>query len=495
MVEILIVDDVPANLYSLEELLLSIEKSNDIQLSIQKANSGEKALILALKKEIDLIILDIQMPTMNGFETAKYLHTKQKTKNIPIIFLTAVFKSEEFIKNGFEIGAIDYLTKPIDKELFSQKIKNYLLYISEQKKTLQLNKNLKNLSFETDLLQLILDDRARIVYYNELIEKSFPSIALDQGIYDFIDSLEDMKEEEKKAFLNYLNTINLFHDKKDISVLSYKEKYYQASFIPVKNQYLLSLKDITREIELQNKHAKLEASYQTDLEHTKEKLLMIFTHELKTPLNGIIGFSSYITRAFEKPLTPQKIERCFSLSQKVESLGRVLLSHVNSLLDLAKLKDGKIKFHYQKSSLKGIIDEFCDTYEHIYEDKEIQIDAKRIVISTDRSMMTHIFENIMTNALKHSKTKIKITLKEDEQYFYFVVEDDGEGVGKKMEKKIFELFEQGEEISLTRDRSGTGIGLHLVKRLCDVMGYTIAVEDSQILGGAKFSVIGKIKEE
>lgn len=114
---ILIVDDSPANLFTLEALLQRLDNCKIVQ-----AGSGWEALAATLEHEIDLILLDIQMPTMDGYETAQHLKMTVRTRNIPIIFVTAVFKSEEFIKHGYEVGAVDYLTKPLDDNLLLNRI-------------------------------------------------------------------------------------------------------------------------------------------------------------------------------------------------------------------------------------------------------------------------------------------------------------------------------------------------------------------------------------
>lgn len=108
---ILIVDDNENNLFTLRSLLSRLENCD-----ILEANSGEEALKQVLNNKIDLILLDIQMPEIDGFEVAKILKSSKATKEIPIIFLTAVFKEDQFIKRGFNLGATDYLTKPIDNE-------------------------------------------------------------------------------------------------------------------------------------------------------------------------------------------------------------------------------------------------------------------------------------------------------------------------------------------------------------------------------------------
>lgn len=130
-VNILIVDDRPENLVSLKALI------EDRELNIICANSGQEALSHLLDNEFSLVLMDVQMPEMDGFETAKLMRGMKKTRNIPIIFVTAISKEEKFIFKGYEVGAIDYIYKPIDSVILKSKIKVFVeLY--KQKKLFQL---------------------------------------------------------------------------------------------------------------------------------------------------------------------------------------------------------------------------------------------------------------------------------------------------------------------------------------------------------------------
>ncbi len=126
--KILIVDDVPSNLFTLKTLL-----EERFPADIIEAGSGFEALEVLMRDSIDLIILDIQMPEMDGFQTAKLVRSRKKTKNIPIVFLTAAYKSEDFKNKGFALGATDYLTKPIDDYQLTNRINAYLSIIRLEK--------------------------------------------------------------------------------------------------------------------------------------------------------------------------------------------------------------------------------------------------------------------------------------------------------------------------------------------------------------------------
>ncbi len=108
-----------------------------------RRTSGQAALDIALKDpRIDLIVLDVQMPEMDGFQTASMLKVRQKTRDIPIIFLTAAYKTDEFQQKGYEVGAADYLLKPIDDNQLINKISTYLRLIEKER---DMNRRLETL--------------------------------------------------------------------------------------------------------------------------------------------------------------------------------------------------------------------------------------------------------------------------------------------------------------------------------------------------------------
>ncbi|MBT6610593.1 MAG: diguanylate cyclase [Deltaproteobacteria bacterium] len=127
---ILIVDDDLVNLLVLEKML----KNQD--LNITKAGSGIEALELIEKTNFALILLDAQMPELNGFETAKKIRSSKKHRDLPIIILSAVSKTKEFILKGYEAGAVDYLLKPIDQFLLMSKV-NVFCELHKQKELLE----------------------------------------------------------------------------------------------------------------------------------------------------------------------------------------------------------------------------------------------------------------------------------------------------------------------------------------------------------------------
>jgi two-component system sensor histidine kinase/response regulator len=159
-VTILIVDDKPANIYALETLLDKPDRT------FLNATNGNDALKLALNNDIDLIILDVQMPEMDGFEVAQILKLNKKTKDIPIIFASAEKKERQSVMKGFEEGAVDYLSKPLDPELTTAKV-SVLLKIQLQKKEL-IEKNQSLEKADAQIKQLNADLQKNLFQLEEV---------------------------------------------------------------------------------------------------------------------------------------------------------------------------------------------------------------------------------------------------------------------------------------------------------------------------------------
>jgi len=194
---VLIVDDKKANVQALQALL----NDHFPLIKIKDVDNGEDALKIANSKRIDLIILDVQMPGMSGFEVASFLKKNPNTKDIPVIFLTAVYKSDEFEEKGYDLGAIEYFTKPINEKQFINRI---ALYVQIFEKNYEIQKQRK-------LLQAILDSETNLTLTTDFDRVAFAN----RAFLDFF-GVDDLKE-CKKQYSNVLNIFlnNKFYSKED----------------------------------------------------------------------------------------------------------------------------------------------------------------------------------------------------------------------------------------------------------------------------------------
>jgi diguanylate cyclase (GGDEF)-like protein len=145
-INILLVDDRPENLMAMEAVLERPE------LNIVKAQSGNDALAATLERDFALVLLDVQMPDMDGFEVAHLMKKNEKTRYIPIIFLTAISKEKKYIFKGYQTGAVDYLLKPLETEILKSKV-DVFLQLHRQKQQLHLQTRILDEKI-TQLLEL-----------------------------------------------------------------------------------------------------------------------------------------------------------------------------------------------------------------------------------------------------------------------------------------------------------------------------------------------------
>lgn len=149
---ILIVDDRAENLLTLESILENPE------LNIVKARSGNEALGLMLEYNFAMVILDVQMPEMDGFETAELMRSNERTRSIPIIFVTAISKQRQHVFKGYEAGAVDYLYKPLDLEILQSKIKAYIEFFKQKHSLEQTTKKLEKTIQELDYAKRVAEE-------------------------------------------------------------------------------------------------------------------------------------------------------------------------------------------------------------------------------------------------------------------------------------------------------------------------------------------------
>lgn len=173
---VLIVDDRPENILALESIL------EGLPLKIYTSLSGNDALALMFDTDFSLVLLDVQMPEMNGFEVAELMRSCEKTRSIPIIFVTAINKEQKYVFKGYELGAVDYLFKPIEPLVLKSKIKVFI-EIYKQKNLLQK---------QAYLLEQKIEELIRLRESNFELQKlsahdSLTDIPNRRGLDEFLD--------------------------------------------------------------------------------------------------------------------------------------------------------------------------------------------------------------------------------------------------------------------------------------------------------------------
>lgn len=210
----LLVDDLPENLFALKKLLERLE------INIFTAQTGEEALELMLKQDFAVSLIDVQMPGMGGFELAEIMRSTEKTKHIPIIFVTAMGTNPQVEFKGYEAGAVDFLLKPLDEPIVLSKVKVFMdLYAQKQ----LLEKKIRKLRDTEESLKAALKNRDDFLSIcSHELNTPLTALKLQLQILDKKQKSKDFIKEEVQQFIKHTNRsleriIHLVNDMLDIS--------------------------------------------------------------------------------------------------------------------------------------------------------------------------------------------------------------------------------------------------------------------------------------
>ncbi|RYU91564.1 response regulator [Mucilaginibacter terrigena] len=476
-VNILIVDDREENIIALEALL----SRNDIRLFT--TTSPNDALKIAWENPIAIALVDVQMPGMDGFELVQMLKSNPRTKDIMVIFVTAISKETKYAVKGFGAGAVDYLYKPLDPYITSAKVDAFIQLARSRDEIRQKNDELQDFSIvvknSADIICAVDADTLRIRSVNPAVEailgykqtevlgKSIIDLAIDADRDVFRKKLGEIIKDNKSFSVSEFQ-FNTF-DKHVIWVecrASYRNKtiFINISDSSPQKSYQLQL--------IKSKEA---AEYGKKV---KETFLANMSHELRTPVNGIIGLSNLLRKT---PLNDQQN----GLLDMLETSSRSLLGVINDVLDISKIEAGKFSIVRAPNNLKAIVNSVAGLLKFNADEKNIEfiVEIDNDVPDTlmvDSLRLNQILMNLLSNAIKFTdRGYVKLTVSvlqklNDKVKLKFSVEDTGIGIPTDRLSKIFESFEQAED-DTTNKYGGTGLGLTIVKKLIELKGGDLTV--------------------
>ncbi|AZA80182.1 response regulator [Chryseobacterium sp. G0186] len=459
---ILIVDDNQSNLYSLQKLL----ESKDFQ--VETAGSGEEALGKALKNDYALIILDVQMPDMDGFEVAETLADYSKTKDVPIIFLSAVNTDKKFITQGYASGGKDYVTKPVDPEILLLKVKTFY---NLQEKNLAMKKTQQNLELEVKgRRESQVTMKSQIDHFHLMLE-SLPQIAFtlnEDGIVDFVNGKWYQYSDVEQVFPE---THPDDHDiREELERCRKKGKALELE-IRIKNivsgnyrYHLLRITPVYDENRIKNWVGTFtDIDDQKKVEKEKDEFLSIASHELKTPLTSIKAYVQLLERKLKLDKESPEAGFVTKVQGQIEKLNTL----ITDLLDVSKIENGKLKINKKPVNLESVISNAVETILQTHDEREVRIDRHGtkpdILIPLDEIRIEQVLINFLTNAIKYSPKNNQVivtTFVDDEaQEVRVNVTDFGIGIPDFKQDAVFKKFYRVEESSL--QFQGMGIGLFI----------------------------------
>ncbi|MFD1256576.1 response regulator [Mucilaginibacter terrae] len=490
IVNILVVDDREENIIALEALL----KRDDI--NILSTTSPNEALRIAWENPISIAMVDVQMPEIDGFELVEMLKANPRTKDILIIFVTAISKEAKYAVKGFGTGAVDYLYKPLDPYITSAKVDSFIQLAQHQRDIKAKNDELQNFAImvknSADIITTIDAQAFRIQSINqavykilghqpvELIQKSIVELAAPVNQNKFRKKLSDIVNSN----LNYAVAEYQFEtfDKRMIWVecrITYNNKMLFLNISDVSPQ-----KSYQQEL-IKSKEA---SDYSRKI---KENFLANMSHELRTPVNGIIGLTSMLRKS---PLDEQQK----NVIDLLEVSSQSLLGVINDVLDISKIEAGKFSIIRKPHDIRRVVKSVFDLLKYKADEKDIELlldidgDVPEI-LQFDSLRVNQILMNLLSNAIKFTergyvKLQLSVLQKLNENVkIKFSVLDSGIGIAPDRLNKIFDSFEQAENDTEAKF-GGTGLGLTIVKKLIELKGGELTVS-SQVGTGSVFNFI------
>ncbi len=483
-----------------KNLLLNLLKES--YENVYSTLNDDDAVKLFNLHKIDLVIKYVRKYKDGDLQIVEKFR-KDKLE-IPIFAIYDLPKIEFFTKT-VEVGINRTFPIPINKDMFLRAIIHYCNNKATQKMLL-------------DQIKL-LDDYKEAIDRSFLVSKTDPDGIITDANENFCKVSGYSKEEllgQSHSIVRHPEThVRVFKDmwKKILNRGVWKgriknlnkngETYVVESVIsPIVDsdenitEFIAIRQDVTKfiktgrlVIEKEQEKKEMEKEHYKILNKTKDDFLVVFTHELKTPLNAIINFSNSASKRIEKIDSPRK-DSLIEMMQIIKSNGYNMLLTINNILDLSKLKSDRLEYKKDKFTLGDIFDDLMSRYDALIQESEVNINIKRSYMDNklllDRYRTTQIISNILSNSIKYSNKEVLIFADIVDNRLVLTMEDNGPGIVNK--EKIFELYEQEDDNEIKRASKGTGIGLHFVKLLCEGMSINLKLEDSKKLGGTKFTL-------
>jgi PAS domain S-box-containing protein len=489
-VNILIVDDREENIVALRALL----ERNDIR--IFSTTSPNEGLKLAWENQIAIALVDVQMPEMDGFEFVEMLKSNPRTKDILVIFVTAISKDAKYAVKGLGAGAMDYLYKPLDPYITSAKVDSFIQLAKYQAEIKLKNEDLQNFAIvvknSADIICSVDAQTLSIQNINDAVDRIMgfkPAVLLGTSIIDFAT---DDQQTMFRTKLGEIITGNLGSSVFEIQFDTFSKRVIWAECrVAYQNKVLfLNISDISPQKSYQNQliRAKEQAEYGKKV---KETFLANMSHELRTPVNGIIGLTSMLRKT---ELNDQQN----SMIDLLEVSSQSLLGVINDVLDISKMEAGKFSIVRSANNVHDLIRSVYGLLKFKADESNIEFlleidNDVPLNLMIDSLRLNQILMNLLSNAIKFTErgyVKLKVSVQQklnDQVKLKFTVEDTGIGILKSKLSTIFDSFEQADDDTASK-YGGTGLGLAIVKRLIELKGGELTVS-SDVGKGSIFSFI------
>jgi signal transduction histidine kinase len=494
--KILIVDDRRENLVALRQVL------REVDAEVIEATSGNEALAVTLDHDFAVALLDVQMPGMTGYELAEHLRGEAKTRQMPIVFLTACYADEQHVFQGYAAGGIDYITKPYLPEVLRGKVNAFLemacirrelevhrdrLETLVAERTYLLNERAKELACLYALSNLVAEPRNSI---NESLKAAvdlispgyqYPEIArarirfagaefASPGFRDtpWKQSADIIVSGERRGAV-------------EVCYLEETPAIDAGPFLPGERDLIIAIgRHLAFMIQRKEAEAVLIAANAelTHLDHLKTTFVSTVSHELRTPLAIAKEAIHLLLDGIPGAINEQQDMVLRIAGDHVDRLERI----ISDLLDIAKIEAGELRSARAPVNIVALARRVASGFQFRAAKKSIALavdaSAEDITLYVDADKVMEIFSNLIANAITFTEVgSIDVRITESADAVECAIADSGMGIREEDVPDVFGKFQQFGRVPGPGPQ-GTGLGLAIVKGLVELHHGSIRVEST-----------------
>jgi PAS domain S-box-containing protein len=449
-VNILLVDDRRENLLALEGILKSLDQN------LVQAMSGAQALKFLLRNDAAVILLDVEMPDMDGFQTATLIREREKTRHTPIIFLTAISKSDVHVSQGYSLGGVDYIFKPFAPDVLKSKVAAFVDMFKQRHEAQRQSALLKSeRDFVSAVLDtvasfvLVLDFQGRILRVNraweEMMGYTFAEVK-GHHLWDYVEDIEQAKE--------FLKANRQGAECEEFWMTKGKTRRRVSwcstilgNDLKGDGHFVVTGRDIT---ELRQRTEELEG------------FTYSVSHDMRAPVRAIDGFTRILIEEYANSLDEEGRRLLAIVRQNTEKMGEL----IDGLLALSRLGREKIIFtDIDMNQLATSAFEEQKAAGGPHRNIEYKV-APLPAAYGDKRLITQVFQNLLSNAIKFTRRseqpQIEVGYEKGPGEDIYFVRDNGVGFDMQHAQKLFGTFQR---LHAANEFEGSGIGLATVQRI------------------------------
>jgi len=484
---ILAVDDDAAALYATSRILRSAG------YEVIEATNGASALAAAA--EADLVVLDVNLPDIDGFEVCRRLRARSETARLPVLHLSATFTNNADFAHGSQAGADSYLTRPVEPPVLIATVRTLLFARQADSIRLGLDAKLHTMFNLAPVAMAILDQAFNYESVN-------PAYCALTGY-----AAEELTGRPGEVVLDAPAAVRWGDVLAELAPAGYWSKQltmrkkngtlakveWQIATEKISRVRILTATDITRQLRAENARELLlesERAARAAAERSnrmKEEFLATLSHELRNPLNAILGWATVLSRK------PDLSESVRDGLKAIERNSRIQAQMIADLLDHAGITFGKMRMVAETIDpypiVRAALDVVNTSAGHLGVSIVARFEETTLKVEADPARLHQIVTNLLSNAVKFSTRGAQVELEAGREgaVFRVSVRDHGRGIDPEFLPRIFERFSQ-QDATTTRSHGGLGLGLAIVKQLTDLLGGSIEAFSEGPGKGARFTV-------